>query len=108
MVFRIEALFSNAGHSAWSETSGLCFVGCVQSQQRATDLDDGVHDINSKVLDSPDVDHSWLCPGEVPPLKVKRDVDQADEHRHFHQRTNDGSERRPGIDAEYCDCHGYR
>ena len=87
---------------------GFASSGASSPSNCATDLDDGVHDINSKVLDSPDVDHSWLCPGEIPPLKEKRDVDQAYEHRHFHQRTNDGSERRPGIDAEYCDCHGYR
>src|SRR5208337_5673869 len=47
-------------------------------------------------------------PWQKPSLKVKRDVDQADERRHFHQRTHDGGERRPGIDAEYRDRHGYR
>jgi hypothetical protein len=41
-------------------------------------------------LDGLDIDHSWQCRGKIPSLKVKRDVDQADERRHFHQRTDDG------------------
>ena len=39
-----------------------------------------------------------------PPLFTEPEgqVDQPDHHRHFHQRTDDGGESLPGVDAEHC------
>src|SRR5450631_4626952 len=45
---------------------------------------------------------------KIPPLKVKRDVDQHNHHRYFDQRPDHGSECRPGVNAENRNGHGNR
>ena len=44
--------------------------------------------------------------GEIFPLEPEGHVDQADQHRHLHQRTDDRGKRRPGLNTEDRDGHG--
>ena len=46
--------------------------------------------------------------GKIPALKVERQIDQGNHHRHLDQRPNHGREGRAGVDAEYGNRYGDR